>query len=171
SPLFASSPPGLFHPLPAFNRRVRLVSLPPSLAKKVVSTVAVSVDLVLAKKVVSTVAVSVDLVFDRQGGGEFSITWRVGDLWSHTERGRCADISRAAVVVEGFQNGEPMAVCQLAEGVKEHRFGGGLKPVEQQWVVGQIGEFLGIGFGGVLGVDEEASRRGGRNNWSDDEEW
>ncbi|CAI5976098.1 unnamed protein product [Closterium sp. NIES-64] len=125
----------------------------------------------LAKKVVSTVAVSVDLVFDRQGGGEFSITWRVGDLWSHTERGRCADISRAAVVVEGFQNGEPMAVCQLAEGVKEHRFGGGLKPVEQQWVVGQIGEFLGIGFGGVLGVDEEASRRGGRNNWSDDEEW
>ncbi|CAI5466767.1 unnamed protein product, partial [Closterium sp. Yama58-4] len=83
-----------------------------------------------------------------------------------------------------FQNGEPMAVCQLAEGVKEHRFGGGLKPVEQQWVMGQIGEFLGIGFGGpveqqwvvgqtreflgigfggVLGVDEEASRRGGRN--------
>ncbi|GJP36651.1 hypothetical protein CLOM_g21135 [Closterium sp. NIES-68] len=128
----------------------------------------------LAKKVVSSIAVSVDLVFDRRGegpGGDFSITWRVGDLWSHTERGRCADVSRAAVVVEGFQNGEPMAVCQLAEGVKEHRFGGGLKPVEQQWVVGQIGEFLGIGFGGVLGVDEEASRRGGRNQWSDDEEW
>ncbi|CAI7805193.1 unnamed protein product [Closterium sp. NIES-53] len=38
-----------------------------------------------------------------------------------------------------------MAVCQLAEGVKEHRFGGGLKPVEQQWVVGQIGE-LGTRF-------------------------
>ncbi|CAI7827411.1 unnamed protein product [Closterium sp. NIES-54] len=35
-----------------------------------------------------------------------------------------------------------MAVCQLAEGVKEHRFGGGLKPVEQQWVVGQIGELV-----------------------------
>ena len=158
----------------------------------------------LAGRTVGSAAVSVDIDLTRS---EFSITWRLGSLWSTAVRGRRADIAEIGVVVEGvrllvervtlsavngvvmsngcrsrfihpgighprlralhamfsfaplirppafglpsnhlaqIQNGEPMESLQLVEGVKEHRFGGGLKPVERRWLSAVMASFLGL---------------------------
>lgn len=59
-----------------------------------------SPDCRLASRAVGSAAVSVDMELTRS---DFSITWKLGSLWSTAVRGRLVDISQIGVVVEGVR--------------------------------------------------------------------
>jgi hypothetical protein len=65
-----------------------------------------------------------------------------GGLWSHTEEGRTDDLASAQIVTDGSVNGQPMRSCQVAEGIKKHKFGEGLTEVEKKWVTSELATFL-----------------------------
>ena len=65
-----------------------------------------------------------------------------GGLWSHTAEGRTDDLASAQIVTDGTVNGQPMRSCQVAEGIKKHKFGDGLTEVEKKWVVSELATFL-----------------------------
>eukprot|EP00899_Mesostigma_viride_P016315 jgi/Mesvir1/24685/Mv21977-RA.2 len=56
--------------------------------------------------------------------------------------GRTKDITDARIFTESVVNGEPRTVCEIVEGVNNHRFGGSLTIREKEWVMHEISSFL-----------------------------
>jgi eukaryotic-like serine/threonine-protein kinase len=70
------------------------------------------------------------------------VTRTLGKRESMNENGNIDDISGAEVVVESITNGIPNSIISLEIGAKSYKFGSGLKPVELDFVAGEINDFI-----------------------------
>ncbi|GJP58872.1 hypothetical protein CLOP_g5805 [Closterium sp. NIES-67] len=60
--------------------------------------------------------------------------------------GKPSDILNVKIVVSGGQFAGFMTACEISEGVRSHRFGMNLSVSEKQYLVQQIGEFVGCPY-------------------------
>eukprot|EP00850_Spirogloea_muscicola_P004998 SM000022S07212 [mRNA] locus=s22:493953:499216:- [translate_table: standard] len=96
----------------------------------------------LARSTLSNLTVRTDITITKD---IFSIEWAVGGgLWKHKIEGRAEDLNEVMVKLEGKSNGRPITACELVEGVRRHRFGGSLRPVEKDWIAQEIADFAGL---------------------------
>ncbi|XP_059072811.1 uncharacterized protein LOC131034044 isoform X1 [Cryptomeria japonica] len=95
----------------------------------------------LAKRTVSSLVIGADLNF---GSKKFSITWKLGNLWSYRVDGQTKDIISVGLIIEAEQNGQPITAACVKEGVNSHTFGASLELIEKKWLVHEINDFLGL---------------------------
>lgn len=80
------------------------------------------------------------LEIDRQ---YFRLQWQLFGF-HHGVQGRTEDIDGVKLISSNYQvNNKPVMACTLIEGVRSHRFGAWLSPAEKEWLVEEIGAFLG----------------------------
>lgn len=81
------------------------------------------------------------------GGGEKEVFYFGLSSKGPLGRGRVVegdprDIDRAVLETEMYVNGRPVTALVINEGTRRHSFGGGLDPVEQEWLRDEINDFL-----------------------------
>lgn len=81
------------------------------------------------------------------GGGEREIFYfaiRLKGIFGNDTliEGDARDLDRALIETEMYVNGRPVTELVISEGTRRHVFGGGLEPVEQEWVRDEINNFL-----------------------------
>ena len=72
----------------------------------------------------------------------FSLSTTATGLRSQTEAGELADVRGARLVTESTTNDEPNVCLELEVGARQVRFGRGLKPIELEYVAGEINSFI-----------------------------
>lgn len=74
---------------------------------------------------------------------DFNIVTRtIGKKEYVNDSGSIEDVSGAEVIVESITNGIPNSIISMEVGAKSFRFGRGLKPVELDFVAGEINDFV-----------------------------
>ena len=74
---------------------------------------------------------------------DFNIVTRtIGKKEYVNDSGSIEDVSGAEVIVESITNGIPNSIISMEVGAKSYKFGRGLKPVELDFVAGEINDFV-----------------------------
>jgi hypothetical protein len=84
--------------------------------------------------------VRIRLEIDRE---QFYLQWKCF-LWSHTLEGNVEEISQVNVSRTNMEvDNQPIRTCNLQVGGQNYRFGSQLKIPEQEWLVSEVGYFVG----------------------------
>lgn len=73
---------------------------------------------------------------------KFRLQWRCLGV-SRSIEGRTKDLTRMEIATSNMKfNDKPMMYCILWEGIRQHKFGTFLTPVEQEWLVAEVSDYL-----------------------------